>query len=254
MSYRINELARLSGLSTRALRYYDSIGLLTPETIDQNGYRLYGQRQVDILQQIMFYRELEFPLANIKCILSASDYDRKKALESQLAALKNRKARIDRLIENVTKTIASTKGDESMTDSEKFECFKKKTIEENENKYGHELRERFGPETIDASNKKMASMDKESWNSAQQLSELINKTLLEAFATGDPAGEASMRLCRLHRQWLCMMWGDGTYTKEAHLALAEGYVADERFTAYYDSLAPGCTKFLRDAIAVYCKK
>lgn len=139
-----------------------------------------------------------------------------------------------------------------MSDKEKFEGFKQKMIDDNEAKYGEEIREKYGDKTIDASNAKVKGMSQEKWNHAQELSELINTTLKEAFEIGDPAGEIAQKVCELHKEWLCIFWEDGMYSKEMHLALAEGYVADERFTAYYDQIAEGCTKFLRDAIEVYC--
>ena len=139
-----------------------------------------------------------------------------------------------------------------MSDTEKFEGFKQKMINDNENEYGKEIREKYGDEIIDASYAKVKGMSQKQWEEAQKLSEQILVTLKEAFEQGDPASELAQKACDLHRQWLCMFWKEGTYSKEAHKALAEGYVADERFTAYYDKIAPGCTKFLRDAIAVYC--
>lgn len=82
----------------------------------------------------------------------------------------------------------------------------------------------------------------------------INELLKEAFEEGNPAGELAQEACDLHRQWLCVFWKDGTYSKEAHKGLAEMYVADERFKAYYDSIEAGCAEFLRDAIRIYCEE
>ncbi len=252
MEYAVNELAKISGVSVRTLHYYDQIGLLHPLRIEENGYRTYGAAEVDRLQQILFYRELGMPLKKIRDILNMPDLDKEKLLEEQLTALLERKNQIEVLIANMRKTISTLKGETTMSDNEKFEGFKKKMIEENEAAYGKELRRRYGDEAIDASNAKAASMSEAQWKNAQELSDLINETLKEAFALGDPASEIAQKACDLHRQWLCMFWKDGTYSKEAHKALAEGYVADERFTAYYDKIAEGCTKFLRDAIVIYC--
>jgi hypothetical protein len=74
-------------------------------------------------------------------------------------------------------------------------------------------------------------------------------TLNEAFKTGDPAGELAQKAADLHRQWLCCFWD--SYTKEAHAGVAQMYVDDERFTAYYDKAQPGTAKFLRDAVLIY---
>lgn len=90
MEYKINQLAQISGVTTRTLRYYDEMGLLSPERVSTNGYRVYRQEQVDKLQQILFYRELGVALHDIKAILTAPEFDRQKALEQHLSALKSR--------------------------------------------------------------------------------------------------------------------------------------------------------------------
>lgn len=251
--YTVNELAVISGVSVRTLHYYDQIGLLQPMRIAENGYRIYGSKEVDQLQQILFYRELKVPLKKIKAIMSTPDYDEEKELETQLEKLLQQKEQIELLINNVRKTIRTLKGETVMSDIEKFEGFKQKLIDDNEKTYGREIREKYGDELIDASNAKIKDMSQEQWQTTQELSELINETLKEAFEQGDPASELAQKACDLHRQWLCMFWKEGTYSKEAHKALADGYVADKRFTAYYDKIAPGCTKFFRDAIHIYCE-
>jgi DNA-binding transcriptional MerR regulator len=233
------------------LRYYDSLGLLSPKRIASNGYRIYGSAEVDTLQQILFYRELGVPLEEIRIILASKDYDRQAALESHLAALMARRGQLDILIENVKKTIAAEKGEIKMCDIEKFEGFKKKLIEENEEKYGAEIREKYGDDTVDRSNAKITGMSREEYAGLEKLTDELNKTLKAAFEQGDPAGEIAQKACALHKKWISYYW-DG-YSKEAHAGLAEMYVADPRFKAYYDKIAPGCAEFLRDAIRIYCK-
>lgn len=251
--YTVNELAVMSGVSIRTLHYYDQIGLLCPARIAENGYRIYGEKEVNQLQQILFYREIKVPLKEIKAILSKPDYNNEKELEKQLEHLLQQKEQLELLIHNVRKTIHTLKGETVMSDMEKFEGFKQKLINDNEKHYGTEIREKYGDELIDASNAKLKGMRQEQWQKAQELSEQIDETLKEAFEQGNPASETAQRACDLHRQWLCMFWKDGTYSKEAHKALAKGYVADKRFTAYYDKIAPGCTEFFRDAINIYCR-
>lgn len=252
--YTVHELATISGVSVRTLHYYDELGLLYPMCIAENGYRIYGSKEVDKLQQILFYRELKVPLKRIKDIMDAPDYDKAKELEKQLQQLLLQKEQLELLIQNISKTISNLKGENVMSDTEKFEGFKQKMINDNENEYGKEIREKYGDEIIDASYAKVKGMSQKQWEEAKKLSEQILVTLKKAFEQGDPTSELAQKACDLHRQWLCMFWKEGTYSKEAHKALAEGYVADERFTAYYDKIAPGCSKFLRDAIAVYCEQ
>ena len=124
MEYSISQLAKLSGLTTRTLRYYDEIDLLKPGRTAENGYRVYGPEDVDLLQQILFFRELGVQLQEISRLLSAPDFDKKKALEAHLSNLYDRKNQIELLIENVRKTIRSFSGDIIMSDNEKFAGFK----------------------------------------------------------------------------------------------------------------------------------
>ncbi len=242
----------MSGVSTCTLRYYDQIGLLCPKRVS-NGYRIYGKEEVDLLQQILFYRELGVSLEEIGHILKDPKYDKSRALEGHLSELLLRKNQIDMLINNVLKTISSLKGETIMSDNEKFEGFKKKMIDDNEEAYGKEVREKYGDDVVNASNAKIKGMTKEQLDRVEELRIECENLIKLAFEKGDPASDEAQKACDLHRQWLCFFWNDGMYSKERHKGLAEMYVADERFTAYYDKIAPGCTKFLRDAINIYCE-
>ena len=250
MEYSGNKLTKMSGVSARTLRYYDEIGLLKPKHVAPSGYRMYGQDDVDKLQQILFYRELGFSLNDIKQLLTAPDFDREQAFLRHLTELHIKRDRLDRLIQNVTKSITAMKGELTMTDNEKFEGFKQSLIDENEQKYGAEIQEKYGNQTVDASNMKLKGLTQEQYNEGERLRLAVEETLKAAFATGEPAGELAQKACDLHRQWLCVFYPK--YSKEYHIGLGEMYVTDERFRANYDKLAPGCTEFLRDAILVYC--
>ncbi|NLK75988.1 MAG: MerR family transcriptional regulator, partial [Clostridiales bacterium] len=156
------------------------------------------------------------------------------------------------LITNVEKTIEALEGRIVMGDKEKFEGFKKNIVEENERKYGMEIREKYGDNAVDKSNKKMLNMTEEEYAEFEKLSQEIFVTLEKAFATGNPAGELGEKLAKLHKKWLSYTWGE--YNKDAHRGLAQMYVDDQRFTAYYDNKKPGMAKFLRDAIFAYTDK
>ncbi len=140
MEYTIQELAQLSGVSTRTLRYYDEIGLLKPARTNEAGYRFYGQAQVDLLQQILFYRALDMKLATIQDIIQAPHFQHFKALKSHRAALLKRKEQLETILQTVEKTILSIEGEKPMSNEEKFNGFKEKLVEDNENKYGQEIR------------------------------------------------------------------------------------------------------------------
>lgn len=251
MEYTINKLSKMSGVSTRTLRYYDEIGLLKPAKVNVSGYRFYEQEQLDMLQQILFYKELDFPLEDIKKLLSAPGFSKEQTFANHLSALLEKRERLDILILNVRKSLSSLKGEITMSDLEKFEGFKQKLIENNEEKYGDEIREKYGDALVDEAYSKLKSLTKEQYKNSEGLRLELEKTLKAAFNTGDPAGELAQKACNLHKQWLCIYYSN--YSKEYHKGLGEMYVNDERFRVNYDKLGPGCTEFLRDAINIYCK-
>jgi len=107
MEYSTKELSALSGLTPRTLRHYDAIGLLRPANVRPSGYRYYSRVEVDRLQQILFYRELGFPLEKIKELLESPDFQREEALQSHLAAIRQKRDHMDLLICNLQKTIST---------------------------------------------------------------------------------------------------------------------------------------------------
>jgi DNA-binding transcriptional MerR regulator len=249
MEYTVQKLGSLAGVSTRTLRYYDEIGILKPARINSSGYRIYGQAEVDRLQQILFYRELGISLDSIKEIVTAPSFDGAAVLKEHRKKLLEKKEQLELLIANVDKTIAVTEGRMKMSNKERFEGLKKKMIDENGKKYGKEIREKYGDDTVNKSNAKLQNMTQEQHDEVTALTEKLTQTLAEAFKTGNPAGEIAQKAADLHKQWLCFYWNE--YSKEAHAGLAQMYVDDERFTAYYDKEQPGTAEFLRDAIHIY---
>jgi len=249
MEYTVQKLGKLAGISTRTLRYYDEIGILKPARINSSGYRIYGQKEVDHLQQILFYRELGVSLDDIKKIILSPSFDGVEALRQHHIKLLEKKKQLEALIKNVEKSIAMAEGRIKMTDQEKFEGFKQKLIDENEEKYGKEIREKYGDEAVDRSNTYLKNMSKENFERMNTLTDQIQKTLAEAYKTGDPASPLGQKVAELHKEWISLCWGH--YDKEAHAGLAQMYVCDERFKAYYDKEQPGRAEFLRDAILIY---
>lgn len=249
MEYTVQKLGKMAGISTRTLRYYDEIGMLKPARINSSGYRIYGEKEVNLLQQIMFYKELGIKLETINQIVTSPTFDEAKALADHRSQLLDKRAQLDLLIANVEKTISSKGGEIEMTNNEKFEGFKQKMIDQNEKTYGKEIREKYGDETVNKSNAKVKNMTQSQHNEVKRLSEEVQKTLAEAFKTGDPASDLAQKAADLHKQWLMYYWSE--YSKEAHENLAQMYVDDERFTMYYDKEVPGTAEFLKDAIHVY---
>ena len=248
----MQKLAELAGISTRTLRYYDEFGILKPARINSSGYRIYGRTEVDLLQQILFYRELGLSLERIKAIMTETSFDGAKALREHHDKLLEKRQQLDLLIANVEKTLAQKEGRITMSDTEKFEGFKQKLVDDNEKKYGQEIREKYGDDTINQSNQKLKGMTEEQYAAIQQLEEEMFETLLQAMEHGDPASVLAQKSADLHREWLSFYWN--SYSKEAHAGVAQLYVDDERFTEYYDKRHPGLAAFLRDAVHVYTGK
>lgn len=252
MEYTVQKLSKIACISTRTLRYYDEIGILKPARINSSGYRIYGKCQVDVLQQILFYRELGLNLEDIKVILMQPSFNIANALKEHRNKLLEKREQLDLLISNVDKTIAFNKGEIIMSDTEKFEGFKQKLVQDNEDKYGNEAREKYGNEAVDKSNAQIKGMSKEKYKEITELADQIKEILNKAFKTGDPAGELAQKAAELHKKWLTFYW-DG-YSAESHAGIAQMYVDDERFKAYYDESQPGTAEFLRDAIFVFTGK
>ena len=139
-----------------------------------------------------------------------------------------------------------------MSDKEKFEGFKQEMIDRNEDEYGQEVREKYGDEVVEASNRKIKNMTQQQMDDAARLSEEVNQAIGDALATKDPTGAAAMKACGLHKKWLEIYWPDGYYRPEAHKGLADMYCQDDRFRAYYEKIGPGCADFLKKAIDHYC--
>ena len=248
MEYSISQLSKLSGVSPRTLRWYDKIDLLTPSRIGENGYRYYGTGQVDRLQDILLYRALGVRLAEIQTILDNPSFCRLTALRSHLAALEGEMGKINALIESVRQTIQAQERDEKMDDEVKFRAFVQETVKENEEKYGTELREKYGEGAVDRANEAMGNLSPEQYRQLKQLEAQILEGLEHAVQQGSsPTGQAGRQITALHRQWLSISWG--SYDVQWHIGVAQMYVMDSRFIAYYDKRCPGCAEFLQSAVS-----
>ncbi len=250
MEYSIQELSRLSGVTTRTLRWYDSIGLLKPRRTAPSGYRYYGPIEVDRLQDILYYRALGVGLAQIREYLDSPSFDRAEALRGHLIALEKEKARLDGLIRSVKKTISAQERKEIMSDNEKFDAFKRQIVEENDRVFGGESREKYGGDAVDAAQTAVLSLSAEQHRQWLDLGDKIQRRLEGAVREGkDPKGAEGRQLCRLHQQWLTVTVQP--YEAARHRGIAELYVLDKRFTCYYDKAVSGCARFLRDAVCYW---
>lgn len=147
MKMKIKEVAQLAGISVSTLQYYDKIGPLKPSEKTESGYRLYTNEDLETLQQILYFKKLDFPLKTIKEIIHSPSYDREAALNIEREMLLNRKEQLDRMIETIDKTLRHMKGEIAMSNKEKFAGF-----DFSKNDYEEEARRRWGDEAVDRSN------------------------------------------------------------------------------------------------------
>ena len=226
----------MTGVSTRTLRYYDEIALLKPVDYTEAGYRLYNQQSVDRLQQILFYRELNMPLAKVAQAMTQS---REQVLHEQRKALQQEHERLEKLLHVIDDAL----GENRMTNEQKFAAFKQEKLAEQEQLYGVESRRKYGEEAVKASYTKYQDMTEEQYKEMQAVEALLIEALRQ------PSVDEA-HVVALHKQWLLFTWA--TYTPEMHKGLVEGYLADERFITYYDRQAgQGATQRLYEAVKHY---
>ena len=187
-SYTVGSLAKLAGVTVRALHHYEDEGLLHPERT-ASGYRHYGAADVERLQQILLLRSCGLSLGAIRDAFADDRFDFRAVLTDHLATLRARQKELETLMGTVEKTIASLEGRCTMTDKERFEGMKARAIAENEEHYGAEVRRRHGDAAMDAANERMAGMTEAEWNDAKALEAAI----LDQLAAGEGDGRPDRR-------------------------------------------------------------
>jgi DNA-binding transcriptional MerR regulator len=248
--YKIKEVADMAGISVRMLHHYDKIGLLKPESVNSAGYRLYSDENLDRLQQILFFKELSFPLKEIKVILDSPNFDKKEALKVHKQLLLEKKLRLEKIIESVDKTINSMEGDFKMDKKDIFNVFDMSKIEEHQKKYSKEVKEKYGnTSAYKESNKKISKYTKEDWNNIIKGWNEIYKKLANLMDKS-PDNKEVQKSIHQFREHISKNFYD--CTPEIFRGLGEIYVTDERFTNNIDKYKTGLSSFLRDAINIYC--
>ena len=246
MTYSIKKIAELAGVSTRAIRYYDEIGLLIPPEIGANGYRYYDKESLMRLQQILFYRELDIPLKEIQRILGDPGFDTLKALQVHRASLSAKVKQLKELINTVDKTIETTKGKRLMTNKEIFKGF-------DEKKYADEARERWGNSPkFTQSQKRWAGFSKEEKESIKAEGGEITRRMVGTdpdLTPEDPSVQEAVGeyLAYVNKYFY-------TCDVESLRGLAVGWVQDERFAINYDRIREGGAKFVREAVHTFCDR
>jgi DNA-binding transcriptional MerR regulator len=246
MAYTIKEIADLASVTTRTLRYYDEIGLLSPAGTGDNGYRFYDQESLLRLQQILFFRELDVPLKEIQFLMSRPDFSILQALEKHRSSLRVRADRLNRLIDTVDKTIETIEGEWTMTAKDYFEGF-------DETRYEEEVKERWGdtPQYTE-SQKKWASYSKEEREAIKAEVGRISMRMVGEdpnLAPDDPGVQAAIGEYHayINRYF---------YTCDVGFmrGLADMWVEDPRFAVNYERIREGGAAFVREAVHIYCDR
>jgi len=245
MKYQIKEFAKLTDVSVRTLHYYDETGLLKPAFVDeQNGYRFYDENSLARMQEILFYRELDFPLKDILKILSSPDYDRKKALEAQKELMILKKNRIEKLISALDDAVKGVKINMKVFDNSEFE--------EKREEYAREAKEKWGnTEAYSEFEKKTGSFSTDDIRSLAAGIDEVMAEFAECMKNGSAPDSAEAKdLVRKLQNYITET--SYTCTDEILAGLGQMYTADERFRKNIDRHGEGTAQFISDAIDKYC--
>jgi DNA-binding transcriptional MerR regulator len=243
VEHTVSRLARMAGVSVRTLHHYDRIGLLKPSGRTEAGYRLYAERDLLRLQQILFYRELEVPLRRIREIVDDPSFDGMAALTRHRALLEERGRRTARLIETIDRTLARLRGEDAMlSDEELYDGFPKEKVEA----WKKEAQERWGDSYVE-SNRRVRSWSKEKLGAVKAEGERITGALGAAMDRGpdDPYVQSLVAEFYEHLRHYYEP------TPEVFAGLGRMYVEHPDFRARFDGIRPGLAEFLRDAMARY---
>ena len=244
MSYSVGQVADLAGVTIRTLHYYDGIGLLSPSGRSAAGYRIYEDSDLERLQQILFYRELEFTLEEIATIVDDPRTDAVGHLRRQRGLLTERIERLRKLVAAIDYELEAREMDIKLTPEEKLEVFGDFNPED----HAQEAERRWGDtDAYRQSQRRVSSYAKEDWLKikAEHDEVAANRAALFESRTA-PDSEEAMAAAEAHRQHISRWYYDCSH--EIHRGLGEMYVSDESFRTNYDALAPGLSEFIRDAI------
>lgn len=251
--YTTSELAALSGVTARTLRYYDHIGLLTPP-LAANGYRQYGQTEVDRLQLILTYRALGFPLTEIQTLLTQPQVKQAAMLVQQRQRLLAERRQVDRRLQALDATLANQKGGAEMSDPEKFEALKQERLRKNDEAFGQEVEARYGKAAKAAADARYAGLTATQYQAMTAAEVQLKATLLQYLEAPVLPSAAAKQAFDAHRTWLLAT--TPKLTGVMHRALAAMYTDDPRFTAYYTKLTGDqqAAAALREIIEFYTQQ
>lgn len=251
--YSVKEVAAASGVSIRTLHVYDEMGLLIPASRTESRYRLYGEGELLRLQQILFYKELDFSLQEIKDILDAPDFDIVQALEHHKKALEERHKRLDTLLTTIDKTILYlTQGDQTMAYQMSTEELYEGLPKEFATTHRDEVQRRWS-EDLKRSEEALRKMSKADFATLKDEFKQ-NWNALSTMTTQDPTSDAVQERILRHYTLTRMFWGTNSSTdKQAaqFKGLGEMYIDDQRFTVVDGTPNPEFANFMAKAMAYF---
>ncbi|GAA2272409.1 HTH-type transcriptional activator TipA [Streptomyces ruber] len=244
MSYSVGEVAGFAGVTVRTLHHYDEIGLLVPSERTYAGHRRYADADLDRLQQILFYRELGFPLDEVAVLLDDPDADPRAHLRRQHELLTARIEKLQKMAAAVEHAMEARRMGINLTPEERFEVFG----EHDPAQYEDEVRERWGhTDAYKESQRRTASYTKEDWKRVNEELDALHARVAGLMDSGAAAGsEAAMDVAEEHLRFVKRSYYDCTHELQARIS--ELYVSDPRFAEMYDRIRPGFGRYLRDAI------
>lgn len=241
---KVSDVAKLTGVTVRTLHYYDEIGLLKPSEVTDAGYRVYNDADLAVLQQILFFRELDFPLEDIREIMRDPAYEKESALRKQRELLLQKRRRLDGLIALVDRTL---KGEQDMS----FRQFDTTQIEETKRKYAEEAKRRWGDTAAYAEYERRSDGRSDA---QQRMLDGEGAAILKEFGknrTLPPEGAEAQSLVKKWQAYITANYYQ--CTKEILACLGQMYVGDERFTQNIDRYGEGTAAFLAAAIEAYTR-
>ncbi|MEV4761992.1 MerR family transcriptional regulator [Micromonospora chokoriensis] len=244
MAYTVGQVAKLAGVTVRTLHHYDEVGLLSPSGRTSAGYRRYDDADLQRLQLVLYYRELGFPLEEIAAIIDDPAADPAAHLRRQHELLTVRIKRLQEMVTAIEFAMEASKLNIQLTPEERFEVFGDFNPEDHE----AEAEQRWGgTDAYRESNRRASRYTKEDWLRIKAENEDWGRRIVAVLASGAPAdGPEAMELAEEHRQLISRWFYECSY--EIHTGLADMYLADERFTAHYENIAPGLAAYLNEAI------
>ncbi|HYC83198.1 MAG TPA: MerR family transcriptional regulator [Candidatus Paceibacterota bacterium] len=245
MSYTVQQLAKIAGITVRALHHYDTIDLLKPEHVGSNGYRYYGEKELLKLQQIMFFREIELSLEEIRKVLDDPGFDLRQALKEHRNLVELKRQRMDTLLKTIDKTISKLTANKTMPDKDLYDGFSKEEAEA----YAQEAKERWGStEAYKQSQERYAKLSNEDKRHIQEAGDLLLKEIVASMDKGADSPEVQALIAR-HYDGLRAFYEPSL---EIYRGLGSMYVDDPRFVAFFEKYHPDLPVFMRDAIHIYC--